>query len=131
MYKQPKLYSCTRRIHIRFSVSRVVRSSNGITVTQTLLQTSLSPEPAYHSSPPQPSSKPTSFHLTQDDLSWSHQTIQPSSNHQQSNVGVPEQSQVSLSYALLSKVASSSSQLPSCPPPSSIDELSQLTMACG
>src|SRR6266550_2279821 len=33
MYKQPKLYSCTRRIHIRFSVSRVARSSNGITVT--------------------------------------------------------------------------------------------------
>src|SRR6266576_6182938 len=34
MYKQPKLYSCTRRIHIRFSVSRVARFSNGITVTQ-------------------------------------------------------------------------------------------------
>src|SRR6266576_157861 len=33
MYKQPSLYSCTRRIHIRFSVSRVARSSNGITVT--------------------------------------------------------------------------------------------------
>src|SRR6266576_2080086 len=33
MYKQPSLYSCTRRIHIQFSVSRVARSSNGITVT--------------------------------------------------------------------------------------------------
>src|SRR6266550_9587718 len=33
MYKQPSLYSCTRRIHIRFSVSRVARFSNGITVT--------------------------------------------------------------------------------------------------
>src|SRR6266576_6878012 len=33
MYKQPSLYSCTRRIHIRFSVSRVARSSNGKSVT--------------------------------------------------------------------------------------------------
>src|SRR6266550_7946908 len=39
--------------------------------------------------------------------------------------------QASTVYALVSKVASSSSQLPSCPPPSSIDKLSQLTMACG
>src|SRR6266550_803564 len=35
MYKQPKLYSCTRRIYIRFSVSRVARSSNGTPVTHT------------------------------------------------------------------------------------------------
>ena len=63
-----------------------------------LPQTSLFPSPLYHLTPPQPSSTPTTCHLTLGDLFWSHQTKLPSSSPSQSSLNGLEQSPTFPSY---------------------------------